>query len=51
LPEILEKIPPHLEANGKIYIESNNHWIPGDPWVVRRNGKAGEVFYQLLEKN
>ncbi len=50
LPEILEKIPPHLETNGKIYIESNNYWTPGAPWVVRRNGKAGEVFYQLLEK-
>ncbi|GKS70339.1 16S rRNA (guanine(966)-N(2))-methyltransferase RsmD [Nitrosomonas sp. PY1] len=50
LSEILKKLPLHLEVNGKIYIESSDDWTPGDPWAVRRNGKAGKVFYQLLEK-
>lgn len=49
LPTLLKQIPLLLEVNGRVYIESNDHWIPEHPWTVVRNGKAGEVYYQLLE--
>jgi len=49
LPRLLKAMPRITERKGKIYIESGNRWTPDPPWTVIRSGKAGEVYYQLLE--
>lgn len=49
LPKLLKTMPRMTEERGKVYIESNDYWTQESPWTVIRNGKAGEVYYQLLE--
>lgn len=49
IPELLPLLPPHLEQNGLVYVETQNAWLPERPWHVRRSAKAGAVHYQLLE--
>ncbi len=49
LPELLPLLPLHLEKNGLIYTEAPGSWIPDKDWHVKRSGKAGKIYYQLLE--
>ncbi len=49
LPTVLPLLPEHIESNGAVYIETEGDWRPNDAWQVMRSGKAGKVYYQLLE--
>jgi len=50
----LERLWPLLPAlvapNGRLYVESEAPVVPPAPWTLVRNGKAGQVFYHLLER-
>ncbi len=48
LPELIERLPEHLNPEGMVYIESAQA-IPLDPpWHQFKQGRAGKVHYQLL---
>ncbi len=49
LPELLPLLPSHLERNGLIYTETLGNWITDKKWHVKRSGKAGKIYFQLLE--
>ncbi|SFE43725.1 16S rRNA (guanine(966)-N(2))-methyltransferase RsmD [Nitrosomonas sp. Nm166] len=49
LPELLLLLPSHLAKNGLVYTETKGVWVPDKKWQAKRSGKAGEVYYQLLE--
>ena len=49
LPELLQALPPCLNHNGRVYIETGEAYTPNQQWHVKRCGKAGKVYYQLLE--
>jgi len=42
---------PELAADqGRIYVEAETAVQPPDPWQVVKSGRAGQVFYHLLER-
>ncbi len=49
LSELLPVLSARLNHNGRIYIETGEAWVPDPQWHIKRSGKAGKVFYQLLE--
>lgn len=49
VPELLAQLSTHLIKSGQVYFETESKWMPGEPWKIRRSGKAGKVNYQLLE--
>lgn len=49
LPKLLPLLPSHLEKNGRVYTETKGIWVPDKQWQAKHSGKAGEVYYQLLE--
>ncbi len=49
LSDLMPTLPSHLDHNGLVYLETGNQWIPDQQWQVKRHGKAGKVFYQILE--
>lgn len=50
--DVLTLLFPFLEARlapgGVVYVESEKPLQPGPGWQVRRDGRAGNVFYALL---
>ena len=48
LPRLLEVLPPRLNQNGLVYIETGAALDIAPPWQTIRSGKAGQVHYQLL---
>ncbi|MDH5479265.1 MAG: 16S rRNA (guanine(966)-N(2))-methyltransferase RsmD [Nitrosomonas sp.] len=49
LPELLPTLMSRLDHNGQIYIETGKTWTPDSEWQIKRSGRAGKVYYQLLE--
>jgi 16S rRNA (guanine966-N2)-methyltransferase len=49
LQAALERVPVILASHGRVYAESDVALAPPKPWRVARKGRAGAVFYQLLE--
>jgi len=49
LPRLLEILPQHLDDNGLLYLESGAPIEVRLPWQVVKSGKAGQVYYQLLQ--
>jgi len=48
LPELLPALASRLDHNGRVYIETGEAWVPDQQWLVKRSGKAGKVFYQIM---
>jgi 16S rRNA (guanine966-N2)-methyltransferase len=46
--EILPLLPPRLTENGVVYVESNDKFLPHDPWSIWKQGRASKVYYCLL---
>ena len=49
VPAILGKLPPRLEPDARVYVESD---VPVEivaPWTELRRARAGQVSYQLLQ--
>jgi 16S rRNA (guanine966-N2)-methyltransferase len=43
-------LPPMLAPGARLYVEAEMTLAPPAPWVVVRQGKAGQVCYHLLER-
>jgi 16S rRNA (guanine966-N2)-methyltransferase len=50
----LDRLWPHLPAliapDGRLYVEAEAPIEPPAPWAVAKQGRAGQVCYQLLER-
>ena len=51
VPAILEMLPPRLNADARVYVESNAPVEVARPWSELKRAKAGQVSYQLLQWN
>ncbi|MFZ5522547.1 MAG: 16S rRNA (guanine(966)-N(2))-methyltransferase RsmD [Pseudomonadota bacterium] len=49
LPRLLQILPQHLRDKGMVYMESGAPVKVPLPWQVVKSGKAGQVYYQLLQ--
>jgi 16S rRNA (guanine(966)-N(2))-methyltransferase RsmD len=49
LDKLLPMLSNHLTANGLLYIEAEYAVKSDSQWEVIKQGKAGSVFYQLLQ--
>jgi 16S rRNA (guanine966-N2)-methyltransferase len=49
LPRLLPQLHAHLAPQGRLYAEAENALDDGEGWHVLKRGKAGNVFYHLLE--
>lgn len=49
LPGLLEILPRLLNENGTVYIESGTAVAVPPLWKTIKSGKAGQVYYQLLQ--
>jgi 16S rRNA (guanine966-N2)-methyltransferase len=49
LPKLLEFLPQRLNENGVVYVESGAVIDVTMPWKAIKSGKAGQVYYQLLQ--
>lgn len=49
LTTLFALLPPRLTETGVLYVESGEPVVAPAPWQVVKSGKAGRVFYQLLE--
>jgi 16S rRNA (guanine966-N2)-methyltransferase len=45
----LDALPARLNAGARVYVESAQPIVPGAPWRVLREDRAGSVRYALLE--
>lgn len=47
---LLPLLPPRIAAQGRIYYESGGRmeWPPG--WAVQKEGRAGQVVFQLVKR-
>ena len=45
----LSRLPPRLTPGARVYIEASEPIVPGEPWRVLREDRAGAVRYGLLE--
>jgi len=43
-------LPEIVGDGGHVYVEAEVEVVPPSPWQVVRQGKAGQVFYHLLER-
>lgn len=44
-------LPPVLTEDARVYVEAEHALAAPVPWRVVRQGKAGQVFYHLLERS
>jgi 16S rRNA (guanine966-N2)-methyltransferase len=51
LPGLLEILPRRLFDGGVVYVESGAAIEVPLPWQVVKSGRAGQVWYQLIELN
>jgi 16S rRNA (guanine966-N2)-methyltransferase len=51
VPGILEKLPPRLGPNARVYVESDAPVEVAAPWTELKRARAGQVSYQLLQWN
>jgi 16S rRNA (guanine966-N2)-methyltransferase len=49
LPKLLEILPQRLNDDGVVYVESGAAIAIPPPWQTVKSGKAGQVYYQLLQ--
>lgn len=49
LAKLLPLIHGHLAEQGRLYVEAEFPITDGDGWRVLKHGKAGNVFFHLLE--
>ena len=49
LPKLLPQMQPHLNPQGVLYVEAEFSVDEAEGWHVRKRGKAGNVFFHLLE--
>jgi 16S rRNA (guanine(966)-N(2))-methyltransferase RsmD len=42
-------LPAMLDRGARLYVEAEAAVVPPAPWLVVRQGHAGQVFYHLLE--
>lgn len=50
LPRVLPLLAGRLTGDGLVYIEAGDVFEPDPAWRVVKSGKAGKVFYQLLQQ-
>jgi 16S rRNA (guanine(966)-N(2))-methyltransferase RsmD len=50
LERVWPLLPALVEPDGQVYVEAEAAVVPPVPWQVVRQGKAGQVFYHLLER-
>ncbi len=43
-------LPAIMAPGARLYVEAEMALVPPAPWRVERQGKAGQVFYHLLER-
>jgi 16S rRNA (guanine966-N2)-methyltransferase len=48
---LFELLPQRLTGDGVLYVESGTPVSPPEPWQIVKSGKAGQVYYQLLQVN
>jgi 16S rRNA (guanine966-N2)-methyltransferase len=51
VPAILEKLPPRLRPDARVYVESDAPVEVAAPWTELKRARAGQVSYQLLQWN
>jgi 16S rRNA G966 N2-methylase RsmD len=51
VPAILEKLPPRLGPDARVYVESDAPVEVAAPWTELKRARAGQVSYQLLQWN
>lgn len=49
LDKILPALPLHIAENGLVYVEAEYQLAEISGWQTRKHGKAGQVFYHLLQ--
>ena len=49
VPAILEKLPPRLGPDARVYVESDAPVEVAAPWKELKRARAGQVSYQLLQ--
>ena len=50
LPQVLPLLADKLTVDGLVYIETGDVFKPDATWRVVKSGRAGKVFYQLLQQ-
>jgi len=48
LPAILARLPPRLQPQARVYVESDEPIAVAPPWTELKRARAGQVSYQLL---
>lgn len=46
---VLPLLPPHLTADAPVYCESGRRWEVPPGWAAWKDGRAGQVKFQLLK--
>lgn len=49
LEQLLPILPAHLAPEGWLYVEAEYALKSAENWQVRKSGKAGQVYYHLLQ--
>lgn len=50
LARIWPMLPAIVNPGARVYVEAEAEVTPPQPWHVSRRGRAGQVFYHLLER-
>jgi 16S rRNA (guanine966-N2)-methyltransferase len=49
LDRVWPLLPAIIATGGRVYVEAETEAAPPAPWRIVRQGRAGQVFYHLLE--
>jgi 16S rRNA (guanine966-N2)-methyltransferase len=49
-PRMLALLPPRLNPGAQVYAESATPLEPPSGWEIRKKSRAGQVWYQLLQR-
>lgn len=49
LSAVLPLLPAKLNPEGCVYVETRNKFVANDPWIIWKQGRAGNVHYCLLK--
>ncbi len=50
LDRVWPVLPAIVRPDGRLYVEAETAVAPPAPWRVHRQGRAGQVFFHLLER-
>ena len=50
LPEVLPLLAGKLTMGGLVYVETGEVFKPDAAWLMVKSGRAGKVYYQLLQQ-